>query len=686
MERLLKRRKVQECLEETEKEMGDTGMSLNDLESLLNEEGIDTKIDSLPTRRIASNNNTRFLLINNVKEALAEAKRKKEAESKPGTSTEQEKPLESEKQVSAKNELEEDLEKAIQMSLECCNDADISACLSKTDDSWTSAMTDTGGSNSEDGFEPPDNMSSAKAYIMQYTDLTGKAIDKIVAKHKRNKTKSSKIPNAYEIMDELEKETCVVDNIELSSSDDECIQSHSEYSNQPETSEDTVIRLSTMHEDTETNVDTTQASVVCLENPEQEIISLDTSTEDYYKQISFEKDLEYKEKPSNEIDLDEDEDLKRAIKMSLEDVKQPDQFIGTHTKDSESSDDDFEEVKDDAKSQPVIQLTLNVGDELEEDIFADIFTPDTISVNDKGTNAIIESEKLATSDVIPTLKCEPNSDLINEATTSYNVAEVVENKTMKANVVNRSSNVISTLKCKPNTDRINNATTSYNIAEVVENGTIKANVGNRTKSDGDEPKTVPQEVTSISINVPKIILETVTEKSIENKLSNNYLSVKTVADEQLINKPSPAQISVEQLNAMAEQLENEEQDIVNEKGRLDRIGRSITEQMTKEAQELLQIFGIPYIVAPMEAEAQCAFLETVKLTDGTITDDSDVWLFGGKTVYKNFFNQKKHVLQFLAERIEKSFSKYYLKLLFQFLCCFFSPQCLNFLQICLGKS
>lgn len=58
----------------------------------------------------------------------------------------------------------------------------------------------------------------------------------------------------------------------------------------------------------------------------------------------------------------------------------------------------------------------------------------------------------------------------------------------------------------------------------------------------------------------------------------------------------------------------------------------------------------------MEAEAQCAFLDAIGLTDGTITDDSDIWLFGGKTVYKNFFNQTKHVMEFKAENIQHSFS------------------------------
>ena len=45
----------------------------------------------------------------------------------------------------------------------------------------------------------------------------------------------------------------------------------------------------------------------------------------------------------------------------------------------------------------------------------------------------------------------------------------------------------------------------------------------------------------------------------------------------------------------------------------------------------------------------------IGLSNGTITDDSDVWVFGGLTVYKNFFNQDKHCEKFSAQEIGQHF-------------------------------
>ncbi|CDO70975.1 hypothetical protein BN946_scf184830.g7, partial [Trametes cinnabarina] len=45
-----------------------------------------------------------------------------------------------------------------------------------------------------------------------------------------------------------------------------------------------------------------------------------------------------------------------------------------------------------------------------------------------------------------------------------------------------------------------------------------------------------------------------------------------------------------------------------------------------------QTEGVPYIVAPYEADAQLAYLERIGLVDGIITEDSDLLVFGCKTV------------------------------------------------------
>ncbi|GAQ89269.1 putative Xeroderma pigmentosum group G protein [Klebsormidium nitens] len=79
---------------------------------------------------------------------------------------------------------------------------------------------------------------------------------------------------------------------------------------------------------------------------------------------------------------------------------------------------------------------------------------------------------------------------------------------------------------------------------------------------------------------------------------------------------------------------------------------SATGEMFSECQELLQMFGIPFIIAPMEAEAQCAAMDKMGLVDGVVTDDSDVFLFGAKAVYKNIFDNKKYVETYYLRDIE----------------------------------
>lgn len=67
----------------------------------------------------------------------------------------------------------------------------------------------------------------------------------------------------------------------------------------------------------------------------------------------------------------------------------------------------------------------------------------------------------------------------------------------------------------------------------------------------------------------------------------------------------------------------------------------VTDVMIEECKDLLTCFGIPYITAPMEAEAQCAKLFQLNLIDGIVTDDSDCFLFGGSRIYRHMFTEKK---------------------------------------------
>ncbi|XP_047409723.1 DNA excision repair protein ERCC-5 isoform X1 [Sciurus carolinensis] len=116
------------------------------------------------------------------------------------------------------------------------------------------------------------------------------------------------------------------------------------------------------------------------------------------------------------------------------------------------------------------------------------------------------------------------------------------------------------------------------------------------------------------------------------------------AEQEAEDSPNEWQdINLEELEALESNLLAQQNSLKAQKQQQERIAATVTGQMFLESQELLRLFGIPYIEAPMEAEAQCAILDLTDQTSGTITDDSDIWLFGARHVYKNFFNKNKFV-------------------------------------------
>ena len=112
-------------------------------------------------------------------------------------------------------------------------------------------------------------------------------------------------------------------------------------------------------------------------------------------------------------------------------------------------------------------------------------------------------------------------------------------------------------------------------------------------------------------------------------------------------RPIPARrdeaLSNEELSSILREEQSREASAKKIRNAAKRDSETITEEMKEDVIAMLRAFSLPYVIAPFEAEAQCAVLENLGLVDGVITDDSDAFLFGAQRVYKNIFTDKKFV-------------------------------------------
>ncbi|VEU20747.1 DEKNAAC101557 [Brettanomyces naardenensis] len=160
------------------------------------------------------------------------------------------------------------------------------------------------------------------------------------------------------------------------------------------------------------------------------------------------------------------------------------------------------------------------------------------------------------------------------------------------------------------------------------------------------PERPPQSVTDLLVH-PKTDIDYEFSEDEEEQLHQN-LEEEEAAYGKFVDQLSGKSSKLGSMWSMDEEVKLQEQ-LRKQK----RDSDEVSTNMILDVQDLLSRFGIPFITAPMEAEAQCAELEGLQLVDGIVTDDSDCFLFGGGKIYKNMFNEKNYVECYQLEDIER---------------------------------
>ncbi|SCL97402.1 DNA repair protein RAD2, putative [Plasmodium chabaudi chabaudi] len=199
------------------------------------------------------------------------------------------------------------------------------------------------------------------------------------------------------------------------------------------------------------------------------------------------------------------------------------------------------------------------------------------------------------------------------------------------------------------------------VVEVIEEG------GTAEEADGGRAqKFLTKEIMNNILIKKKIDLKNTGEGDLlENFLNNKEVldafgESKVIENEEVIQGLEGIDKDMDEktIDSRLNEKQKEGEELMKEYKRLKNTNITINEEMNEDIKLLLNFFGIPYIQSPCEAEAQCSYLNNNNYCDAIISDDSDVIVFSGKTIIKNFFNKKKTVEVYEKNLIERKLGLY----------------------------
>ncbi|XP_037041965.1 DNA repair protein complementing XP-G cells homolog [Bradysia coprophila] len=623
MKRLLKRRQVQMSLESAEKEMGGKCLSLAEMEAMLTDEGILNAASSSAAKAIASNENALFLHVKSLQDAMKEEKRREEEEIVKKAAPKEE------KTETLEEDEDEDLQAAIQLSL-------LDTIPIEDQAKEVKLRPD------QKKFLKNAVKDSAKDYLIEYGGFNAEEVHELVMSDEDIDGAESTFRHndTYILKGDTKSEGEPTITLEIDDSQSEVSSdADSDFIEVPELEADMNIPLREVHT------------------------------------------LEMNKEPDADLSKDfRHEDLRNGLEIKIQkaEVLEDDIFADIFNKDTaieEETKIEAEGVDSEVKEERKFEaITIDSDDETE--IVAKSYNENVSAVKPPVVLATIIDNLSAEISDIATINLDslpsidnPNDANENAANHSSTLAKPSEKNSGLDSILNQLNTEMTDILEKGIESikemELSTPTKSTDAPHSQLNKTVPA-LGvfiTPTKSTGkDEP---PPKVVSPFFRKktpsPRQKRKNATddlEEEISPKIARTLFpgTSSDVEPLELAANILRENKTTDELAAMAADVRVEKRDLELERNKQDRFGMNITERMSSDCKNLLKLFGVPYIDAPMEAESQCAFLNQIELTDGTITDDSDIWLFGGQTVYKHFFNQQKHVLEFRADNINKLYT------------------------------